>query len=108
MNISVPPSAAAAVDQPNNWVPPLRNGDRLTRDEFERRYQGMPEHIKAELIEGVVYMSSPVRIKSHGEPNSHLGGWLTMYQAFTPRIRIGSKGLNREHHEFVARLGQHR
>jgi len=31
-------------------LPPLENGDRLTRAEFERRYQTMPHHQKAELI----------------------------------------------------------
>jgi hypothetical protein len=36
-------------------LPPLENGDRLTRPEFERRYQAMPHIKKAELIEGVVY-----------------------------------------------------
>jgi hypothetical protein len=35
-------------------IPPLENGDRLTRAEFERRYEVMPELKKAELIEGVV------------------------------------------------------
>ena len=34
-------------------VPPLENGDRLSRHEFERRYQAMPQVKKAELIEGV-------------------------------------------------------
>jgi len=33
---------------------PLENGDKLTRKEFERRYQGMPHVKKAELIEGIV------------------------------------------------------
>ena len=33
------------------------NGDRLTRDEFERRYEAMPHLKKAELIEGVVHMA---------------------------------------------------
>ena len=40
-------------------VPALEPGDRLTRDEFERRYEAMPALKKAELIEGVVYMPSP-------------------------------------------------
>ncbi len=31
-------------------VPPLENGDRLTRAEFERRYEAMPHVKKAELI----------------------------------------------------------
>lgn len=35
-------------------IPPLENGDSLTRWEFERRYQAMPKVKKAELIEGVV------------------------------------------------------
>jgi hypothetical protein len=38
---------------PASAVPPLEPGDRLTRDEFERRYEAMPELKKAELIEGV-------------------------------------------------------
>jgi len=49
-------------------IPPLRSGDHLTRDEFERRYEAMPEVNKAELIEGVVYMPSPVSAEDHGEP----------------------------------------
>ncbi len=47
-------------------VPLLENGDQLTRPEFERRYEAMPHLKKAELIEGVVYMPSPVRYKGHG------------------------------------------
>ena len=31
-------------------LPPLENGDRLTRVEFERRYRTMPEVKKAELV----------------------------------------------------------
>src|SRR5262245_17111719 len=46
---------------PPEAVPPLENGDRLTRAEFERRYRAMPHLKKAELIEGVVYIPSPVR-----------------------------------------------
>jgi hypothetical protein len=41
-------------------VPPLRAGDRLTSAEFERRYDAMPDLKKAELVEGVVYLPSPV------------------------------------------------
>ncbi|WP_218776691.1 hypothetical protein [Nostoc sp. T09] len=37
-----------------NETPALESGDRSPRHEFERRYQAMPEHQKAELIEGVV------------------------------------------------------
>ncbi|GET44471.1 hypothetical protein MiSe_93000 [Microseira wollei NIES-4236] len=48
---------------------PLENGDRITRAEFERRYDAMPNLKKAELIEGVVYVGSPVRV-IHGTPHA--------------------------------------
>src|SRR5437867_11206235 len=63
---------------------PLENGDRLTREEFERRYDAMPNLKKAELIEGVVYMPSPVRHRRHGRPHLRLIGWLSLYEAATP------------------------
>jgi Uma2 family endonuclease len=71
-------------------IPPLENGDVLDRDEFERRYNAMPEAIKAELIEGRVYMSSPVRYNNHGKPDRNLNTWLGVYSAFTP----GTSGAN--------------
>ncbi|MBE9042499.1 Uma2 family endonuclease [Oscillatoriales cyanobacterium LEGE 11467] len=75
--------------KPSLSIPPLENGDRLTRTEFEQRYQAMPHIRKAELIEGVTYMASPVRFRSHGEPHAHLVGWLGTYQAFTPGVILG-------------------
>jgi len=70
-------------------IPPLTSGDRLSRREFERRYQAMPKNIKAELIEGVVYVASPVRFTSHGEPHTHIITWLGLYCAATPGVRMG-------------------
>jgi Uma2 family endonuclease len=67
-------------------IPPLEPGDRLTRAEFERRYAAMPELKKAELIEGVVYMPSPVRYHRHGRPHLKLIGWLARYEAETPGV----------------------
>ncbi len=67
-------------------IPPLEPGDRLTRDEFERRYQAMPHLKKAELIEGIVYMPSPVRMYRHGIPQAHLITWLGTYSAATPGV----------------------
>lgn len=67
-------------------IPPLENGDYLTRDEFERRYNAMPESIKAELIEGRVYMTSPVRCKSYGRPDNKMNTWLGVYSASTPGV----------------------
>jgi len=50
-------------------MPPLRDGDRLTRAEFERRWDAMPEVTKAELIDGVVHMPAALSI-DHGAPTS--------------------------------------
>jgi Uma2 family endonuclease len=69
-------------------IPPLENGDRLTRAEFERRYQAMPHLKKAELIEGVVYVASALRIKSHGEPHAYVMAWLGLYKAATPGVGL--------------------
>jgi Uma2 family endonuclease len=67
-------------------IPPLENGDKLTRHEFERRYHAMPNLKKAELIEGVVYVASPVRAKQHGKPHARIMGWLIAYEAATPGV----------------------
>lgn len=68
-------------------VPPLESGDRLTRAEFERRYEAMPQVKQAELIEGVVYMPSPVKVL-HGEPHGQIMTWLGVYGAATPGIQL--------------------
>jgi Uma2 family endonuclease len=68
-------------------APLLEPGDRLSRSEFERRYQRMPQLKKAELIEGTVYMPSPIRARRHAEPHSHVGGWLVVYASETPGVR---------------------
>ncbi len=67
-------------------IPRLENGDRLTRKEFERRYQAMPNVKKAELIEGIVYMPSPARHRKHGKPQLSITSWLGQYIAFTPKV----------------------
>ncbi|MFB2835750.1 Uma2 family endonuclease [Floridanema evergladense] len=69
-------------------VPPLEGGDRLSRDEFERRYAASPHIKKAELIEGVVYMAAAVRFKSHGQPHSRIITWLGVYEAATSGVAL--------------------
>jgi Putative restriction endonuclease len=73
-------------------VPPLQSGDRLNRLEFERRYQAHPSNDKFELIEGVVYMSSPVRHGYHASPHFDLITWLGFYRSMTPAIEGGDNG----------------
>jgi len=70
-------------------IPPLENGDRLTLKEFEERYLSMKNLKKAELIEGIVYMGSPLRINQHGEPHAKIILWLGFYKTFTPNLQIG-------------------
>ena len=70
-------------------IPELCAGDRLTRDEFERRYAAMPHCKKAELVEGVVYMPSPVNQRRHGGPHLLLAGWLDNYLTLTPGLDAG-------------------
>ncbi len=71
---------------PPTTIQPLENGDQLNRVEFERRYEGMPEVKKAELIERIVYMASLVRAKKHGKPHSHIITCLGTYEAATPGV----------------------
>lgn len=77
---------------PAERVPELVAGDRLTREEFERRYAAMPRLKKAELIDGVVYVPSPVRHVQHGRPHAQLMLWLGTYAAATPGVDVGDNG----------------
>ncbi len=70
-------------------VPPLENGDRLTRYEFERRYTANPQIKKAELIEGVVYVASPLRFERHANPHARIITWLGVYEAATSGAKLG-------------------
>jgi Uma2 family endonuclease len=89
MSVSVPrakPTTPAVPGDRDGAIPPLESGDRLTRDEFEQRYEAMPHLKKAELIEGVVYVPSPVRHQYHGKQHYHLLNWLGHYEAGTPGV----------------------
>ncbi len=87
-SIGRPAQPAASPD----LIPPLVDGERLNRDEFERRYDAMPGLKKAELIEGVVSMPSPVRHDQHSDPHSCLVGWLWVYRAGTVGVDSGDNG----------------
>jgi Uma2 family endonuclease len=78
------PGDAAPPPEPT----PLENGDHLTRAEFLRRYEAMPRLKKAELIEGVVAMGSPVRARQHGQPHARILTWLGTYEASTPGVVV--------------------
>jgi Uma2 family endonuclease len=73
-------------------VPPLESGDHLSRREFHRRYEAMPDVKKAELLDGVVYMGSPVSIRRHASPHARAVGVLIHYVAKTPGVDVADNG----------------
>ena len=62
---------------------PLENGDFMHTREFLRRYERMPQVKKAELIEGIVYMGSPVSVR-HAKPDGVIQAWLVTYASRHP------------------------
>jgi Uma2 family endonuclease len=83
------PTTAESFPNAKLWdnVPPLHAGDHLSRFEFERRYEAHPEIKKAELIDGVVYMPSPIRYPEHAAPHFQLNTWLGLYCFATPGVQ---------------------
>ena len=67
-------------------IPPLENGDHLSAGEFLRRFEAMPEVKKAELIQNIVHMASPVRTDLHGKPDGLIQMWLGTYAANHPGV----------------------
>jgi Uma2 family endonuclease len=67
-------------------APPLREGDRLSQPEFHRRYLAMPDGVKAELVEGIVYMPPPVG-PGHGDSHYCLNTVGGVYQAATVGVQ---------------------
>jgi Uma2 family endonuclease len=92
---TIPSAAVLPPAAPPSAIPPLCNGDHLTRVEFERRYAAMPHIKKAELIEGIVYMPSPVRLPQHGQPHANVITWLNYYRSKTPHLLIGDNSTSR-------------
>ena len=84
----------AEIPKASNSVPPLHPGDRLPRAEFERRYNAMPDCKKAELIEGVVYVPSAIRLR-HGQNHGLLMGWIINYVIATPGTDCADNATNR-------------
>jgi Uma2 family endonuclease len=64
-------------------VEPLENGARLDQQTFHERYESMAEHVRAELIGGIVYMASPQKLP-HGKTTKLVGRWLMEYEEHTP------------------------
>jgi Uma2 family endonuclease len=69
----------------------LHSGDRMTREEFHRIYRSTPDDFKAELVGGIVYVSSPLKIQ-HSENHLPLGGVFHSYATSTPGVKAGDNG----------------
>lgn len=83
-SIPAPPTRPPASERP---TPPLAQGDRLTHAEFMKRYATMPEHVKIERIEGIVYMpAAAVSANFHGRPHIDMATWLGTYRSLTPGV----------------------
>lgn len=65
---------------------PLRNGEHLSRAEFERRWEATPGLTRAELIEGIVFMSPPVS-EQHSQAHALVMRLLDGYAAATPGVQ---------------------
>jgi Uma2 family endonuclease len=72
--------------------PVLESGDRLTREEFHRRYCRRPDIRKAELVRGVVHVASPTRTDIHADPVGLVAFWLNAYRIKVPRLRVAVDG----------------
>jgi Uma2 family endonuclease len=66
----------------------LHNGDRMSRQEFHRLYEKTPDGFKAELIGGIVYVASPLKLR-HGTSHPMLTAVLVAYQGSTPGVEVG-------------------
>src|SRR5438552_3590840 len=66
----------------------LESGDRLSRDEFHRRYCLRPDIRKAELVQGVVYVASPTCAKFHGKQHGQAVVWLGTYASRTSGVEF--------------------
>ena len=64
----------------------LVEGQRLDQPTFHALYEAMPPGTRAELIDGVVHMPSPVSLE-HGEAQVPVITWLGYYAENTPGVR---------------------
>ena len=69
----------------------LITGMKLTLEEFLRRWETLPDLKKAELIDGVVYVPSPVGA-DHCSKDAWLTWWLCSYAVETPGCDAGNNG----------------
>jgi Uma2 family endonuclease len=72
-----------AIDSPRTLV----EGQRLDQPTFHALYEAMPAGTRAELIDGVVHMPSPVGL-AHGLAQVPVIVWLDYYAEKTPGVQV--------------------
>lgn len=78
----------SVIDHPTpSTALPLVAGERLDRATFHNRYEQMPPSTRAELVGGIVYMPSPLRM-DHGDTNHWVDLWLGDFESSTPGVRV--------------------
>lgn len=88
MSVATPVSPQVMPEQAHASGFELHAGDRMSREEYQRLYERMPEDCKAELIGGIVYLASPLRIQ-HGKPRVKLAAVFAAYEGRTPGVEVG-------------------
>lgn len=68
----------------------LHNGDRMKQEEFHSIYEQMPDGFKAELLQGTVFVSLPLR-RPHGKEHVRLGAILEAYAGNTLGVEVISE-----------------
>lgn len=68
-------------------IPALRTGDHLDRATFRELYSATPENFRAELVRGVVYVSSPTH-SPHGRMHATVLTWLGVFKAGTRGVDV--------------------
>jgi len=87
------PTSAKRTSKPASGKkqPLLWEGQRLDRETFHRLYSDSPELKRVQLIEGIVYMPSPMRFVQHAHPEVSFTTWLTYFASFTPGVNSGGQ-----------------
>ena len=88
MGVHTPPAEGVMFDHDAMApLPPLVEGQWLDQPTFHARYEAMPPGTRAELINGVVYMPSPVG-REHGVAHAPVIFWLFYYADQTPGLEV--------------------
>ena len=85
------PRLAASPGAAQSPLPPLVDGQRLDRPTFHERYKAMPPSFRAELVAGVVAVSSSANLP-HAESHAAVTTWLGVYVAMTSGVRLADNG----------------